>query len=591
MYICEVKQRAMASFIENTVSAYDKNGNRYTKAKYVEFVVVRREKGKKYPRRTTIWRQNINELHKANWFDRTLMWFAARTNNSKVVNINQEFVKEVREWGVPQAVYNLLEELGIIAHLRKLEAKSRRKYSLIDFVVGYVTVSLLGEFSKLKYYEKGQKLLYGQDTQKLHQIYRAVSAIGKEFDWKSLEELREKSRKQLFKEEVEILLFDFTTVYWQSELSDALRNFGYSKDNQWDKVQVLVSMVVDRNGFPIHIEFWEGNSSEKKAIKEFVSNLSRDLSLKQVVFVGDAGMYSKGLLSELRSMGWQVLIRLPKSSLTKTDKENILSKEGWTELEKDKETGEKIKEVKELKGSDGYRIIAIRDHSLRRRQESQLEEYLGRFIDVEALKKAVKEGKKIDIKSLKVSAKKIVGSKTLGLLKVKEEEVEFDTGRYEELLKWSGISLLLTDTDWSAKDLIKRYGLLQKIERRWRDLKSGLSVRPVYHWSEERVKGHFILKFIALQVVSLLEKKLEEAGILMSWERAVGRLHEVKAVYLRFADGTSGWVRTEVADKTTLEIMKVLGVPTQKIVITLEKENTNNRKKGKKKTKNEKTKT
>ena len=104
-----------------------------------------------------------------------------------------------------------------------------------------------------------------------------MSVIGKDFDWRSLEELREKRRKQLFKEEVEIMLFDFTTVYWHSELADELRNFGYSKNNQWDKVQVLVSMVVDKNGFPIHIKFWEGNSSEKKAIKEFVNNLSKDL--------------------------------------------------------------------------------------------------------------------------------------------------------------------------------------------------------------------------------------------------------------------------------------------------------------------------
>ena len=580
----------MASFIENTVSTYDKKGNRYVKAKYIEFVEVRREKGKKHPRRITLWRQNINDLHKTNWFDRTILWLAARTNNSKVVSLNKEFVKEIREWALPQAVYNLLDELGIISQLRELEAKSRRKFSLIDFVVGYVTVSLLGEFSKLKYYEKGQKLLYGHPAQELQQIYRAVSAIGKEFEWVSLEELQAKSRSQLFKEEIEVMLFDFTTVYWHSEVVDELRNFGYSKDTKWDKVQVLVSMVVNSQGFPIHIELWEGNVSEKKAIKEFIKNISKDLALKRVVFVGDSGMYSKGLLSDLRAMGWQVLIRLPKNSLTRIEKENIQSNEGWIELEK--EGGEIKKEVKELKRADGYRLIAIRDYSLKRRQEHQLEEYLGRFVDIEALKKAVKEGKKLSINSLKVSAKSIVSSKSLGLLKIKEEEVEFDESRYEELLKWSGVSLLLTDTKWSVKELVKRYGLLQKIERRWRDMKSGLNVRPVYHWVPERVKGHFILKFIALQVVSLLENKLEEAGIFMSWERAVSLLHEVKAVYIHFADETSGWVRTKVADKTTLEIMRVLGVPTQKIVLTLETENkNNNKKKRKQKKKNEKSKT
>ena len=582
----------MASFIQNTVTTRDKNGNRRPKASYIEFVEVSRKKGQKYPQRKVLWRKNIKQLQQSNWFDRTILWLAARTNNTKVVELHKEFVKEIREWGLPQAVYNLLEELGIISQLRELEEKSRRKFSLVDFVVGYVTMSLVGEFSKLKYYEKGQKLLYGYPAQELHQIYRAVSAIGKDFDWVNLQELQAKSRSQLFKEEIEVMLFDFTTVYWHSEMTDELRNFGYSKEKQWDKVQVLVSMVVNRQGFPIHIELWEGNGSEKKAIKEFIKNLSKDLLLKRVVFVGDSGMYSKGLLSDLRAMGWQVLIRLPKNSLTKSEREKIQSNEGWVELEKEKESGEIKKEVKELKRCGGYRLIAIRDYSLRRRQERQLEEYLGRFVDVDALKKSVKEGKNLSINSLKVSAKSIVGSKTLGLLKVKEEEVEFDTGRYEELLKWSGISLLLTDTEWSVKELVKRYGLLQKIERRWRDMKSGLNVRPVYHWVPERVKGHFILKFIALQVVSLLENKLEEAGIFMSWERAVSLLHEVKAVYIHFADGTSGWVRTKVADKTTLEIMRVLGVPTQKVVLTMETEDrNNNRKKRKRKTKNEKTKT
>ena len=575
----------MPSFIENTVTAYDKKGNRFVKAKYIELVEVIRIPGKKYPRRKVLWRKNVKELEKINWFDRMVLWFAARTKNTKIVNIKKEFVKKVSQWSLPQAVYNLLESLDVISNLRKLDDNSRRTYSLIDFVVGYVTITLLGKYSKLRYYEEGQNILYSQNIQELHQIYRAVSVIGRDYDWQSLEELRVVSRNRLFKEKITIMLFDFTTIYWYSEIKDELRELGFSKDNQYDKVQVLCGMVLNEEGFPVGMELWEGNKSERKAIKEFINGLSKDLEIKELVFVGDSGMYSKGLLRELRELGWKVLIRLPKNALTKAEEEEILSDEGWEKLEVEEETAEVKKEVKELKRGADYRIVAIKDYKLKRRHQHQLKEYLSRFIEEDALRQLIEKGK-VDLSKLKISANKVISKKTFGLLKLGDSELKFDKDRYSKLLKWSGITLLLTDTKSSIKDLIRSYGMLSKIESRWRDIKSGLHVRPVYHWRPKRVKGHFKLKFIALQVVSLLEKRLMEAGMDLSWEKAVRLLKEVKAVHISFEDGSSGWVRTEVADKRTLKIMRVLGVPTEKVVITLENNEAKRKKYKKRKKRN-----
>ena len=130
--------------------------------------------------------------------------------------------------------------------------------------------------------------------------------------------------------------------------------------------------------------------------------------------------------------------------------------------------------------------------------------------------------------------------------------------------------MFLTDTNWRADKVVKRYGLLRQIEARWRDLKSGLRVRPVYHWTEKSIKGHFVLKFMALHVAAYMEQKIKDAGLRMTWREAVDRLQDVKAVKIEFADGKVGWVRTEASDKKTLQLMRVLGVPTDKVMLWTE---------------------
>ena len=332
----------MASFTENVVTGRKKNGTKYVKGEYVEFVEPYRVKGKKNPRRRILWRKNKKELEKANWFDRMLLWFAARTDKTKAISLEEPFVKTVVEWAVPEAVRSLLEDAGILERIRQLDEQGRHKYSLEDVVVGYVTISFLEQCSKLRYYNNGQEKVFGYKPNELHQIYRAVRKLAS-VQWLTLEELKKKWN--IFKPPVELMLFDFTTVYWESEEADQLRKQGWSKDGKPDKVQVLVAMVIDDKGLPVAMELFEGNSSEKVAIKEFVKQLSEKVDIKEVVFVGDAGLYSKEFLEELRSYGWKVLMRMPRNRLSKEEKEQVLEQEGWEVMEKDTETGEVLKEI------------------------------------------------------------------------------------------------------------------------------------------------------------------------------------------------------------------------------------------------------
>ena len=156
---------------------------------------------------------------------------------------------------------------------------------------------------------------------------------------------------------------------------------------------------------------------------------------------------------------------------------------------------------------------------------------------------------------------------TRGIVSVRRGKVYVNETRIEELRSWFGVSVFLTDVGWSSERVVSRYGMLRRIESRWRDLKSGLSVRPVYHWTERSIRGHFVLKFIALYASAYMEHKLREAGIEMSWQEARDRLMEVKAVQMKFTDGKLGWVRSAISDTETLKVMRVLGVPTERVML------------------------
>ena len=80
----------------------------------------------------------------------------------------------------------------------------------------------------------------------------------------------------------------------------------------------------------------------------------------------------------------------------------------------------------------------------------------------------------------------------------------------------------------------------------------------------------WVLKFFALRVVSEMGERLRRAGIRMSWREAADRLQKVKAVHIRFADGSEGWVRTEASDEETLQLMRLFGVPTSRVVLSME---------------------
>ena len=555
----------MASFVENRVTGRRKDGTKYIKAEYIQLVESYRVKGKKHPRQKVIWKANKKKLEDAGWFDKMVLWFAARSKDFKAVDTKAEFIKKTAQWGLPEAVRNILEEIGYLKKIRDLDKKSKRQFSLEDVVVGYVTISFLESCSKLRYFREGQEKIFGESRSKLHQVYRAVRALS-EVELFDLEGL--KRRWGMYKPPVEMMLFDFTTVYWESVKSDGFRERGYSKDGKEEEVQIMMAMVTDDRGLPVTMELFEGNASERVAIKEFVESLGKDLDIRQIVFVGDAGMYSKDFVKQLRDMGWNVIIKVPRNALTSEEKRQIQSEDGWEVMEADQETGEVHKEIKEIGRDDNYRLIAVKNHALKRLQEEQFNDFLR---DLGLLdEKGNLRLDNIDRKELRKKLKGFTRRYTKGIIEVKGEKVKIDQERIKEIRSWFGISVFLTDTNWRADKVVKRYGLLRQIEARWRDLKSGLSVRPVYHWTEKSIKGHFVLKFMALHVAAYMEQKINDAGLRMTWRGAVDRLQDVKAVKIEFADGKVGWVRTEASDKETLQLMRVLGVPTDKVMLWTE---------------------
>jgi len=423
---------------------------------------------------------------------------------------------ESRPLGGTWVLEKLWERLGAGPALREL-LKGRRLDPVAERVLfALVANRALAPSSKLAAarWASEDVLVTGLPATSDDACYRAM-------DW--LLEIREALEKAVFDKasevlglEVDLLFFDTTSTYFVTEEADApvardakgspaadgaaggketgFRTWGKSKDHRDDLPQVVIGMAVTRDGIPLRVWCWPGNTADSALIRQVKDDL-RDWSLSKVIWVADRGFTSAENRRYLRKGGNHYIIgeRLRSGS---AEADAALSRQGRYQ-----EVAGNLR-VKEVRIAEDERFVichnpegAERDAAIRARMIAQLKETIDGTDALGKDKRAELRG----VISTKPGLNRYLRVTPGGLLRVdaaKAKAEENLDGKY--LLRTS-------DPKMTAEDVALGYKQLLEVERGWRDMKQVIDLRPVYHRKEERIRAHVILCWLALLLARVAE--------------------------------------------------------------------------------------
>jgi hypothetical protein len=274
------------------------------------------------------------------------------------------------------------------------------------------------------------------------------------------------------------------------------RGYGKSKDSRGDLPQIVIGMAVTRTGIPVRVWSWPGTTTDSALIRQAKADL-REWTLARVVWVGDRGFTSAANRRDLRAGGHGYILG-EKLRSGSADAAAALARPGRYQTVADN------LQVKEVRIRDDERFIvcfnpetADRDAALRQVMVDKLETLIAGSDTLSPRKRAELAGRI----SMMAGPHRYLRQTPAGLLRVDKATIGAETkldGKY--LLRCS-------DPTMSAEDIALGYKQLIEVERGWRDLKTHLELRPVYHRLEHRIRAHVLLCWLALLLVRVIETK------------------------------------------------------------------------------------
>lgn len=329
--------------------------------------------------------------------------------------------------------------------------------------------------------------------------------------------------------EVDLLFFDTTSTYFERDEPEtgdgAFRVYGHSKDHRPDLPQVVIGLAVTREGIPVRVWVWPGNTNDMSVVQEVKDDL-RGWRLGRVVTVVDRGFSSDENLRYLTRAGghWIAGERMRDGSL---DAQAALSRQGRYQTVKD---NLRVKEVMVGDGDAAKRFIVCHNPGEAERDKQTREQTITRLqAELERIKTARAKSKGANADGAHHRAEcALRDHPTLGryLRQTNTGRLLIDRAKINAEERLDGKYLLSTsDPDLSAEDVALGYKNLLEAERGFRDLKSTLELRPVFHRLERRIRAHILLCWLALLMIRLAERQTGQ-----TWRRIaldLQRLHLV----------------------------------------------------------------
>ena len=468
------------------------------------------------------------------------------------------------DFGHVFAVTHVWDSLGLSPALRRAGLNGETTFNPVEMVKLLVVNRICDPCSKLGLLEWLDSVQFPGFEQRRPAYQHLLRAMDRLIAVKQkAEPLIAKLFRAKDKPEGELVFYDITSTWFDGDRSlveDDIRRYGYSRDGRFDRRQITIGVVMGADGIPLCHHVFPGNTVDKTTVAEVVEDLKNRFKLRRVIFVGDRGMLSEDNIDALlrEEFGYIIAHPLRQGELAREAIRRLADK-----FNRGLQDEQYVQDV-----SSGIRCVLayspkiaaeVREGRLTRlaTADAFVKERLAR------LKKPASRGRKPTPQGTYDRVRDYLRDKGLLSLYCLEIEGEKLTVKPDKKARqWEEVidgMLLLETTDLKSpeKDIVTRYKELAEIERGWRALKSTLLLRPVYHWTEERIRAHVFMCVLALQVERWMRKKL--AGVGVSVPAAIRQLRRIKMVEMVEGDQMRTLPTRPTAEQK--EILKKLGVP------------------------------
>jgi transposase len=512
------------------------------KYQYLQIVENRKEKGK-VKQRVIATVGRMDQLHEKGRIE-TLIRSLSRFSEKALLILSgkSDVSAEAMTIGPALVFDRLWKESGIQACINELLVG--RKFAFdVERAIFLTVLHRLMVSGSDRFCEKWQRdhLIPGTQGLALHHLYRAMTFLGEVLpDAPTTGSFGPRRNKDLIEEKLfdknrdlfsnlDLVFFDTTSIYFQGQGGVHFGHRGFSKDHRPDLFQMIVGAVLDDRGRPICCEMWPGNTTDVTTLLPELERLQSRFSVGQFCIVADRGMISANTLEKLDGDETPYILgtRMRKVKRINTA---ILTRGGrYREVypessDRRKPAPLKVKEVIH----EGVRYIVCLNERQARKDATDREAILA------SLKRKLKQG-----------ATSLVGNRGYRrYLKVAKGSTRIDPAKVKADARFDGKWVLITNTKLPADKVALKYKELWRVERVFRDMKSLLETRPVYHQKDENIAGHVFCSFLALVLRKELDQRLAQNKHRFEWADIKQDLKALKQVEIE-ENGTRFAIRSE----------------------------------------------
>ena len=381
----------------------------------------------------------------------------------------------------------------------------------------------------------------------LEKIYRMMDTLGAG-RINRLQDICWHHSKSLLTEEIKVMFYDCTTLYFESFTEDELRSFGYSKDHKFNQGQVLLALMVTREGLPVGYDVFPGNMYEGDTFKKAIEKIKSRYKVKRAVIVADSGLLSKQNIELLEKERLEYILGARLRSLSDKWQNRILDNTDYDKKEKDGE----ILRIATYSYTKNRRLIV--SHSSKRAEKDRKD----REKSIEKLRQKLEKSKKPQSLISNYGYKKYLKVEGDVQVCVNEEKLERES-------LWDGLHGIMTnikEKDMKPEEVLSQYHGLWQVEESFRITKHDLKVRPIFHWSAKRIKAHIAICFVAFSLIRFLQHRIRlKTGEYFSPERIREELYRIQESILIHTIDNNRYV---VPSKPSQDAIKIYDVMNRK---------------------------
>ena len=362
------------------------------------------------------------------------------------------------------------------------------------------------------------KSYYDEDID-LNHIYRYMDKLYNT-QMELAQQISVEHTRKIFGGKIGLMLYDVTTLYFETAQRDVLREPGFSKDGKTTESQIVLGLLVSEGGYPLSYSLFNGSQYEGFTMIPMIDDFKQRFEIgDDFVVVADSGLMTRTNLTLLQQAGYKYIL----GARIKNENESVKQ---WI-LSLDKIDGSSYEYIRQ----NGERLIV--NYSEKRAGKEAYNRQRG----VARLKRAYKSGH--------ITKQQVNNRGYNKFLEIsKDIEVCISEQKIAEDCKWDGLKGYITNTDLDAKRIIAEYHGLWVVERAFRISKGTLEMRPMFHFTERRIEAHICICFIAYKLYKELERLIGINRISMSVDHVLDAAKTITTIRIRLPESNTYFTKT-----------------------------------------------